>query len=471
MGGCHSRSYDYLHGLGGLDWHLWIHGWLESQSAGSAERREPWTEEWSPPPSLVEMARRQFPRWVRQHWGILPAESRSQMLYRDIALSCCGAGYGAQDSTLVVDLPGGRELPRCYFIRRRPRGSLWKEENRNGFRPASQGPAHAAVLGRGTTVVRCLGAGDLSRPGPGGCGSLSCPEPFRAPPPDANLARRQAAGDARGDGGQAGRSADSGSDSLVLRYGSAAVGVCVPWCMCARIGVRSTRNLVDDGNPWNCLRLTVDHGRRADFENAAAERGGARGHALWVRVGSHLTRDADFDAWRKEFETATLRLTECSEQRFQVEVPGKEGPLLDHRRLRRGTSRAGCNSSRNRIKACWKSMARNSAVRLLAAVEPLCSLPPGTGPLGCMTVPAGKAFFWEAESGLVLPGMAVGEDAAASGGRYVGQESSPIGQPSGIVMWSLAIEKPGRYWLWARVRSAMRGTPVGHGAFSVPGDW
>ena len=38
------------------------------------------------------------------------------MLYRDIALSCCGAGYGAQDSTLVVDLPGGRELPRCYFI-------------------------------------------------------------------------------------------------------------------------------------------------------------------------------------------------------------------------------------------------------------------------------------------------------------------------------------------------------------------
>ena len=116
LGGCHSRSYDYLRGLGGLDWHLWIHGWLESQSAGSAERREPWTEEWSPPPSLAEMGRRQFPRWVRQHWGILPAESRSQMLYRDIALSCCGAGYGGQDSTLVVDLPGGRELPRCYFI-------------------------------------------------------------------------------------------------------------------------------------------------------------------------------------------------------------------------------------------------------------------------------------------------------------------------------------------------------------------
>ena len=61
LGGCHSRSYDYLRGLGGLDWHLWIHGWLESPSAGSAERREPWTDEWSPPPSLVEMGRRSFP--------------------------------------------------------------------------------------------------------------------------------------------------------------------------------------------------------------------------------------------------------------------------------------------------------------------------------------------------------------------------------------------------------------------------
>ena len=85
---------------------------------------------------------------------------------------------------------------------------------------------------------------------------------------------------------------------------------------------------------------------------------------------------------------------------------------------------------------------------LLAAVEPLCS-PPGMGPLGCWNVPAGKAFFWEAESGLVLPGMAVGNDAQASGGRYVGQEPSPLGQPSGSVTWSLAIEKADRYWLWA----------------------
>ena len=116
LGGSHSRSYDYLRGLGALDWHLWVQGWLESASPGGAERAEPWGDHWRPPPQLAEMARRQLPRLVRQHWGLLPAEDRTQMIYADVALSCCGAAYGNQDSPLVVDLAGGRDLPRCYFI-------------------------------------------------------------------------------------------------------------------------------------------------------------------------------------------------------------------------------------------------------------------------------------------------------------------------------------------------------------------
>ena len=141
------------------------------------------------------------------------------------------------------------------------------------------------------------------------------------------------------------------------------------------------------------------------------------------------------------------------EQRFQVEVPGKDGPLsitADAPWDQAGRVQLVPKPYQGVLEVDGKELGRP----LLAAVEPLCSLPPGTGPLRCMTVPAGKAFFWEAESGLVLPGMAVGDDAEASGGRYVGQEPSPLGQPSGSVMWSLAIERPGRYWLWARVRSA-----------------
>ena len=93
-------------------------------------------------------------------------------------------------------------------------------------------------------------------------------------------------------------------------------------------------------------------------------------------------------------------------------------------------------------------------------------------------MPVGRPVYWEAEAGLVLPGMLVMDDAAASGGRCVGQEHSPLGQPSGSVVWSLAVEKPGRYWLWARARSE----DAKHGTFSVriigeqgvvrqPGQW
>ena len=52
---------------------------------------------------------------------------------------------------------------------------------------------------------------------------------------------------------------------LVLRYGSAVVGVCVPWFQAWGPDCDGPR-LVDDGNAWNCLRLTIDHGFRSDLE-------------------------------------------------------------------------------------------------------------------------------------------------------------------------------------------------------------
>src|SRR5208283_821506 len=69
---------------------------------------------------------------------------------------------------------------------------------------------------------------------------------------------------------------------VVFRYGSAAVAVVVPWSF-VRSGNAETVNLVDDGNPWNCLRLTVDHGRRADLAKAAPGEMVA-GAAFWIRV-------------------------------------------------------------------------------------------------------------------------------------------------------------------------------------------
>ena len=115
---------------------------------------------------------------------------------------------------------------------------------------------------------------------------------------------------------------------------------------------------------------------------------------------------------------------------------------------------------------------------LLAAVQPLCSFPPNSGPLACVTVSPGKPAYWEAESGLILPGMEVIDDASASGRCCVGQAHSDLGEPSGLCALARSVEKPGRYWLWARVRSGddkhgkfeLRVTGE-EGAVIRPSDW
>ena len=83
---------------------------------------------------------------------------------------------------------------------------------------------------------------------------------------------------------------------------------------------------MDDGNAWNCLRVTVDHGFRSDLEEAHTRRTFA-GAAIWVRVGSDLKTPADVDAWRKQFDATRVRVIEISERRTRIELPGRDGPL------------------------------------------------------------------------------------------------------------------------------------------------
>ena len=278
LGGSHSRSYDYLRGLGALDWHLWVHGWLDADSPSGAERAEPWSDQWRVPPQLAEMARHQLPRLVRQHWGFLPAEGRTQMIYPDVALSCCGAAYGNQDSTLVVDLAPGkgtvpfllgqksgqspRELPRCFFIpdgRDDPYGKAkyatgaaghLKALHMQPFWAGAQRSCDALglVIYRGADVANAkvtrvqshfrLPAGG---PTPFGSTASGCP-------------RRQA----------------RWTNQTKFRFRQMPAWCCVMAarrsdCACRGrsrwTGEPRPPRLVDDGNPWNCLRLTVDHGR------------------------------------------------------------------------------------------------------------------------------------------------------------------------------------------------------------------
>jgi hypothetical protein len=457
LAGCHSRSYDYLRGLGGLDWHLWMHGWVELPSPGRAERCEPWSDQWLPPSQLAEIAKQPLPRLVRQHWGLLPAESRTQILHRDVALSCCGAGYSRQDSTLAVDPAGGRDLPRCYFIadgRNDPYGKITLETGAARHPKALHLQPFWAGAQRsddalGLVIYR---AKDLAEEG----ANVRSHFVFRRP--DALWL------DGRALNLPAGTAAKPVgipvTDRLVIRYGSAAVGVSFPWnVVCGRGAIPA--NLVDDGNPWNCLRLTLDHGRRRNLANAPAD-GIAAGAAIWVRVGSCLERPADLTAWRKQFEMVSPQIVEASDKQVRIELPAKDG-LLSIAVNAPWDSAGRVRIEPQPFQGVLEVDGREVGRPLLTAVEPLCSLASDAGPLHITDVLGGKSVHWEAETGLVLPGMTIGQDATASGGRYVGQNASPIGQPSGTVLWTLSIERPDRYWLWARVRSV----DPDRGAFSL----
>jgi len=473
LGGCHSRSYDYLHGLGGLDWHFWVHGWLESASPGSAERCEPWADQWLPPRQLADMrapprsgGRRQFPRLVRQHWGMLPAESRTHMLYPDISLSCCGASYGNQDAALTVDLPGPRDMPRCYFIpdgREDPYGKVKYETGAARHLKALHlqpfwAGAQRSCDALGLVIYR---SGDLK-----GAEVTHVQSQFVLRRPDEIWLDGRRLTLPKGTAVKPAEVPFRSRASLVLRYGGAAVGLRVPWSV-ALDGQAATAKLVDDGNSWNCLRVTVDHGVPAKLSAGtmyswSVANDMAAGAALWVRVGNGLAGEADFAAWRRAFETAPQGVVRIGESEIHCEIGGKEGPLSV-------TADAPWDASGQvRIvpppyQGVLEIDGREVGRPLLTAVEPLCSCPRDAGPLHCIAVSGGKPVYWEAESGLVLPGMEVIEDASASGHRCVGQEHSLTGQPSGVVLWSLAVEKPGRYWLWARVRSA----DAKHGTFSI----
>ncbi len=187
--------------------------------------------------------------------------------------------------------------------------------------------------------------------------------------------------------------------------------------------------------------------RRADFETGDANSPVATA-AIWVRVGSELD-GAKFDAWQKQFDATSVSVKEKLGKRIEIELSGKDGALSIAADAPWDAS-AKVHLVPQPYQGVLEIDGREVGRPLLTAVEPLCSCPPNDGPLSCVAVPVGKPVYWEAESGLILPGMEVVDDAAASGRRCVGQEHSDTGEPSGIALWTLNVEKSGRYWLWAR---------------------
>ena len=441
LAGSHSRTYDYPRGLGGLQQDLRWAGWSGVPVGKGAAVLHVAHARWSPPVRLLELARTRFPRLVRQSWGPRAAESRTHWLLADVTLGCSGAIYGPHDSPLTFDLPGRPGTVRGYFL---PDG----REDPYGQKKFGTGSAqHQKALhlepfwagaqrdgdALGLVVYR---DGDLTGPE-----TINLQSHFVLPRDvDGIWHRGQRVDLSRATEATPARVAVAAGDPLVLRKGSAAVGLRVVWAR-AQDGGPGNAALVDDGNRVGALRLTVEH--RRDQATAMA------GAAFWVRVGGGLGSDDAFTAWRMAFEQAVPTTLEISSDRMCLAVPGLAGVVAitaEPPFSRTSSIRLDPAPSRAVLELDGQDIGRE----VLDGAEPCTSFAAALTSQQVIDLPAQGAVRIEAEAGFVLPRMTVADD--GRGTRFVWQpDVQPPVAASGSASWRLRVPVAGRYWLWGRV--------------------
>lgn len=441
LAGSHSRTYDYLRGLGGLQQDLRWAGWSGVPVGKGAAVLHVAQARRSPPRQLLELAQTRFPRLVRQSWGLRAAESRTHWLLADVTLGCSGALYGSHDSPLTFDLPGRPGTVRGYFLpdgREDPYGQKkfgtgsaqhQKALHLEPFWAGAQREADAL----GLVVYR---DDDLRRPE-----TINLQSHFVVPRDvDGIWLRGRRVELARATEAAPARIPVPTGDPLVLRKGSAAIGLRVVWAR-SQDGAPADVALVDDGNQVGALRLTVEH--RRDQATASA------GAAFWVRVGGGLGSDEAFTAWRIAFEQAVPTTVEVSSERIRLAVPGLAGAVAitaEPPFSRTSFVRLDPAPSRAVLELDGRDIGR----ALLDRVEPCASFAAALAQQRLVDLPPQGAVRIEAETGFVLPRMAVADD--GQGTRFVWQPKvQPPVAASGSVSWRLRVPVAGRYWLWGRV--------------------
>ncbi len=306
LSGAHSRNYDYLRSLGGLDSHLATLGMIDDEAAAGLI---PALAQWQPPPELIAMSKTKLPRRVRQMWGSTTAVAETQTpgspvrpempdggvwagfthwLARDVTLSISGANYGPIDIPLAVDFPGPRDSVRCIFMpdgRGDPYGKSkipWrghpKSVHLQPFFAGVQDTQDALAL----VVYR-----DKDVPEE----STSLHSHFVMPRAVDAIFVGERKVDLAANVPQS--IAVSGSEMVLLRKGTAAVAVRVAAAR-TRAGEPAPVALVWDANEWGAIRLTVDHRQCREPSKVAAAA------VFQVRVGSELN-DAAFAEFRRRF--------------------------------------------------------------------------------------------------------------------------------------------------------------------------
>ncbi|MCD6362273.1 MAG: hypothetical protein J7M38_15550 [Armatimonadetes bacterium] len=436
LAGARSRDYDYLHGLGYLDTHMWPAGWLEGDPTGNIYTVVAPT---SPPDDLLALSRTHLPRLVRQRWGTALPETRTHYMLADVTLSCSGAGYGRTDMPLTVDLPGSRYRVRGYFIadgRRDPYGKkripAGPHEKALHLAPLFCG-AQRTTDALGLVIYR---PGDLPPDPP----TL---ESHFVLPMDVDAAWIGERSVALTDRAAFAEPLEPG-DALVLRCGTAAIGLRVPWAR-GLDGGGARVALVYDGNEYGAMRLTVAHHSFWGIQRADSNPGAA----FWVRVGGGLADDAAFEAWRADFASAQVH-TDVTDDLLRIEVAGTEGPVA----VATAPPFLGCGEivpapDDALLELDGKDIGR----ALLANLEVIRRYEQRKAAGDNAIQVLAEGWYFEAESGALVPAMRVGEDEDASGGAFIWMPGKAGERTSGYgsATWQIDIPEAGDYYLWGRV--------------------
>ncbi|MBL7222051.1 MAG: hypothetical protein ISS69_18225 [Phycisphaerae bacterium] len=312
LGGTHSRSYNYPCAASDfLDRHLAHAGWarraygdwIRRKHLDSPESRfmdgAAWLDAlpgpWKPPERLREMAETLYPRDVRQRFGSRGAHWRRHVVYRGVTLGCSGKAYGVMDLPLTVSLPGDRTASRCYFLadgREDPYGKRKFSVGAAGHTKALHlAPLWAAASGGDQAMAIALYSDTVVNRS----NVINLQSHFVFRRPDAMYI------DSKPCSAPATLAAGA---VLTLRYGTAAVAVSIPWAKRTDHGAAPI-SIIDDGNPHNVLRLTVDHfaGKRTQGPGNPLP-----GAAIWVRIGSGLT-GRRFEKWRDELSAPKIEVS------------------------------------------------------------------------------------------------------------------------------------------------------------------
>ena len=433
--GPYSRNYDYLHGWGGLETHLYLNGWLDRPEPSGGALVYPLLGRWSPPASCRALADR-FPRTVRQVWGSDPLQTRTHFLDRDISLGSASTGYGGRmDFLLTSDLPGSRDAVRCYFVpdgRSDPYGKSKIAESASA--EAHQKALHLVPFWSAAQRQGEVLAMAVYRPEDVPAGTTSLESHFVMP----RSASFTVGGRPVDFTSKEPKSVEIGpGEAVVLHQGGAALGIRLPWTNGA------PARLVFDGNPHGAVRLTVDH-----KGGPAREPGLPPSVVLWVRAGSGLTDNKLFHEWSADFASSRIA---CEVTNREISAAkGTELVIRATAPFQQPEPPTPAPTA-----AVLEFNGKDIGGPILRQVEPvrsLVALPPSQPIRGG----DGKALRWEAEAGRIAPFFAVGEDSHAEAGKFVwlpGEPGQAGGSDLGSVSWKVELASGGAYQLRGRVKS------------------